>query len=262
MSSRTDVRDVDALDWVSNARFRAILERRRAEEIKGQTSPDTHSGVSVQEGLGLSTLVRSRPISRVLEIGLANGFSSMFILDALDEKPDGLLVSLDPFQDTQWEGRGRAHVRSCGFRTAHEVLTLASWDAYALLKARDVRFDLVFIDGSHAFDNCFADFFLSQKLLAPSGYIAFDDVGWPGVERVCEYVLANRECEVELVEGARGGAQPPWKTLLKRVGARLARTHRTPSPQTLTRTRVAREAEFIVIRFPDPESAEAPFRQF
>jgi hypothetical protein len=30
----------------------------------------------------------------------------MFILDALDQKPDGLPVSLHPFQDTQWEGRG------------------------------------------------------------------------------------------------------------------------------------------------------------
>jgi predicted O-methyltransferase YrrM len=201
VSDARDVHDVDALKWIANNGLRSILERRRVEETDGQLSPDMHSGVSVQVGYGLSALVRSRPISRVLEIGLANGFSSMFILDALDQKPDGLLVSFDPFQDTQWEGRGRANIGACGFRTPHEVLTLASWDAYALLKARDMRFDLVFIDGSHAFDNCFVDFFLSQKLLAPGGYIAFDDVGWAGVERVCEYVLANRDCEVELAEG-------------------------------------------------------------
>jgi hypothetical protein len=38
---------------------------------------------------------------------------------------------------------------------------------------------------------------------------------------------------VGLAEGRRIGAQPAWKSLLKAAGARLGRTHRTPSPQTV-----------------------------
>jgi predicted O-methyltransferase YrrM len=57
------------------------------------------------------------------------------------------------------------------------------WDSYVwpLLKlARDgtLQFDLVYLDGSHAYIHDVPAFFLAERLLKPGGMIVFDDYYW------------------------------------------------------------------------------------
>jgi predicted O-methyltransferase YrrM len=51
---------------------------------------------------------------------------------------------------------------------------------------------LVFIDGSHHFENVMADFLLANHLCCEGGYIVFDDANAPAIESVINYIFANR----------------------------------------------------------------------
>lgn len=51
---------------------------------------------------------------------------------------------------------------------------------------------LLFIDGSHHFENVMADFLLANHLCCEGGYIVFDDVNAPAIETVINYVITNR----------------------------------------------------------------------
>jgi hypothetical protein len=51
---------------------------------------------------------------------------------------------------------------------------------------------LIFIDGSHRFENVMTDFTLADRLCCKGGHIVFDDAWFPAVETVVNYITANR----------------------------------------------------------------------
>jgi methyltransferase family protein len=56
---------------------------------------------------------------------------------------------------------------------------------------KGVKIDLALIDGMHTFDYVLVDFFLTDKLMRPSGIIMMDDYSWPAIYKVCRYIAAN-----------------------------------------------------------------------
>ena len=80
------------------------------------------------------------------------------------------LVSIDPFQSTQWEGIGRLNVQRAGLGEFHHVFEAKDFVAMPKLleeveQGRRQKFDLIFIDGMHLFDYTLLDFFYADKLL-------------------------------------------------------------------------------------------------
>ena len=51
---------------------------------------------------------------------------------------------------------------------------------------------LIFIDGSHHFENVMTDFVLADLLCCEGGYIILDDACFPAIETVVNYVSSNR----------------------------------------------------------------------
>lgn len=146
------------------------------------------SAISVAEGRFLASMITSRNVRRTLEIGCANGLSSLFICDALSRNPDPRHVIVDPFQSAHWKGRGVANLKAAGF-DFWELIEQTSDEALPSLLARGDRFDFVFIDGSHTFDNVLLDFFYAQRLLNVGGVVVFDDVSMAAIRHVIRYVF-------------------------------------------------------------------------
>jgi predicted O-methyltransferase YrrM len=124
---------------------------------------------------------------------------------------------------------------------------------------------LIFIDGSHAYDNVFIDFYLTERHLNPGGILVFDDVSWPGVERVSHYVVTNRDYEIiaSLPRQVDNDTAPsPLISMLKHLGERLARTHRTPLARHQQDIKRVNRSEMIAFRTPGGNIFETSFHPF
>jgi predicted O-methyltransferase YrrM len=62
-----------------------------------------------------------------------------------------------------------------------------------ILEQGEGSFDFIFIDGWHTFDHTLLDCFYATRLLRVGGYLAIDDVIFPAVRRVVDFVL-NYPC--------------------------------------------------------------------
>ena len=158
----------------------------------GATAP-LHSCIDVGTAEALYRQVRARHPRLAVEIGMANGISTLAILTALAENGgEGQLISIDPNQSTQWHDCGRAAVARAGLAGRHRVLEKP--DALALpdLLAADTRIDFGYIDGWHTFDYALVDFWFLDKMTPRGGVIAFNDCGWPAVARAIRFVQTHR----------------------------------------------------------------------
>lgn len=150
----------------------------------------------------LADLIRSARPREVLEVGMANGSSSVAIMTTLRELGEGRLVSIDPFQlnptiavDGMMRGFGGAGVRNveqAGLSDLHTLIPDADYVALPRLLQDRRQFDFIFIDGYHSFDYTLLDFFYADLLLRPGGLVAFHDSSCVAVFRVCEFVANNK----------------------------------------------------------------------
>jgi hypothetical protein len=73
-----------------------------------------------------------------------------------------------------------------------EFYGLPSHIALPRLEAAGQQIDFAFIDGAHQFDYALTDFFLVDRLLRTGGLIVFDDTWLPSIQRVCRFIIRNR----------------------------------------------------------------------
>ncbi|MEX2174547.1 MAG: class I SAM-dependent methyltransferase [Pirellulaceae bacterium] len=149
-----------------------------------------------EEGDFLYRLVRENRPACTVEIGMANGISTLFMAAALAENGSGRHIAIDPFQTSDWKNVGLGLVRQAGLGDYVRLVELPSHQALPDLEREGIQAELIFIDGAHLTDYVFADFLVSDKLLAVGGLAVFDDSDWPAVHTVMRYALANRDFEV------------------------------------------------------------------
>jgi len=132
-----------------------------------------------------------------VEVGLAFGVSALDMLEALSEGGVPRLIGMDPSQhDDKWRGGGLHNIERAGYRHFYEFHEDTSQQVLPALVARGERVGVGFIDGWHTFDHALVDFFYIDQLLDIGGIIVFDDVGYPSIRRVCEFVVTNRSYEI------------------------------------------------------------------
>ena len=137
--------------------------------------------------------LRSQRPRVVVEVGMANGISTLAILTALKENGgEGQLVSIDPNQSTQWRDCGRAAVARAGLAARHRVIEKPDSLALPELLAASTRVDFGYIDGWHTFDYALVDFWYLDKMLPHDGVIAFNDCGWPAVAKAIRFAQTHR----------------------------------------------------------------------
>ena len=102
------------------------------------------------------------------------------------------LVSIDPFQKTQWNNNGIKLLTNSKLISRHKLIEKKSYEAMPeLLKDNEGKFDFIFIDGWHTFDYTLVDFFYADKILRKGGIIAVDDAKHQGVAKCLKYIDTN-----------------------------------------------------------------------
>jgi predicted O-methyltransferase YrrM len=207
--------------------------------------PDgTHKPLDIyiprDEGDYLYSLVRFLVPEQVVEVGMANGLSTLFIAQGLFDNAHGRHIAIDPFQFSDWGGAAIHQLHLAGLDHLVELVEKPSHQALPELEQAGVRAQLVFIDGNHLFDYVLTDFLAADRILDVGGLIAFDDADWPAVTQVIRFILANRHYGVAfpevVIEQARGaptrvgnlvraaaGALPPLAAKLRPDFLRPAR---------------------------------------
>jgi cephalosporin hydroxylase len=126
-----------------------------------------------------------------LEIGMAYGCSTLFFLAAIAKNGAGAHTAIDPFERESWHGVGLENVRNLG-ATAFQFIEDTDVHAATDLQRSGARFDFIFIDGNHRFDDALVDFTLFAPLLNNGGRIVFDDMWMPSVRTAVSFVQTNR----------------------------------------------------------------------
>ena len=159
---------------------------------------DRFTRISVAEGLFLYELCAAGGVTSTLEIGLAYGFSTVFLLAALERNGGGRHVAVDPYQAADWHGvgattagglvAGATHLTPASFECLEERSEAALVD----LQRRGESFGLVFVDGYHRFDDVLLDFTLAARMVPVGGLIVLHDRRLASVKAVASWVRHDR----------------------------------------------------------------------
>ena len=156
--------------------------------------PATH--ISPEEGMWIHNLCRQLRPKKTVEIGLAYGFSTIYILAALHENGMGSHTAIDPHQPAYHE-IGLRHPEKLNMADAFSLIRQMSVPALVDLHRKDEHFEFIFIDGNHRFDDVLVDFILSSEVCAIGGHIILDDMWVPAVQKTVSFVRLNRKDFVE-----------------------------------------------------------------
>ena len=144
----------------------------------------------------------------VISIDPHTGLATVPIEDQTDEKnftDSKYIGTLKPIYDMNITGAASSfkgllkHIDEWG--VSDIVKPKLNYSERAFEELRDVKAELVLIDGDHRYHFVKNDFDLYSQLVVPNGYIAFDDVGLVGVDTV----IAELE-EREDLRKEQGGA--------------------------------------------------------
>ena len=123
-------------------------------------------GIAPEYAVGLYRIVLARQPKRMVEIGMANGASTLAILSALaDLGGERLLISIDPGQSTQWRNVGLNNVQANGLAGWHRLIEAPDYLALPDLLQQHTQLDAAYVDGWHTFDYVLLDIFYLDKLL-------------------------------------------------------------------------------------------------
>ena len=153
---------------------------------------DKITRIRIEQGAMLNRLMREHSVKCSLEVGLAYGFSTVWMLDALRAQPNSAHTAIDPFQKTSFGGIGLAQAARLGGAVRFEWLPDYSIHALSDLIRQGRRFDFIYIDGNHRFDDVIVDFYLSDQLLRPGGLIVLDDMWMSSIQTAGNFIVQNR----------------------------------------------------------------------
>lgn len=147
-----------------------------------------HSQLPEREGLLLQHWLEQYRPSRLLEVGLGYGISSMYISDLVSEWPVEYYHIIDAFQARDWQGIGVKNLQDAGYWSSVVLHEELSELCLPRLLAEDLRYDFAFVDGWHTFDHVMLEFFYINRMLEVGGVIVFDDIHLPSLQKVLKCI--------------------------------------------------------------------------
>ncbi len=171
--------------------LKGMYENKLVDDAGQPVVMDTVTRISPQQGGLLYELARRPEVLRTLEIGFAYGFSTVFLLEGLVGKEGASHCAIDPFERGMWNGIGLRAVRALGFENFRWAEDSSIHELSRLVKAGE-RFDLVYIDGGHRFDDILVDFYLSDQVLNVGGFLIMDDMYLASTRLVDRFIATNR----------------------------------------------------------------------
>ncbi len=150
------------------------------------------SGSTLNNLLIINSLFHDRIPLRTLEIGFCHGVSGLLLL-SLHELYDkgGTHHAIDPFQSTAWDSVGKLQVNHWNLDNRFTLYEDFSCHVLSKLCLEKKKYDLIYIDGSHLFEDVFVDLYYSLRLLEDGGVVLFDDSTDPHVAKVLTFIESN-----------------------------------------------------------------------
>jgi predicted O-methyltransferase YrrM len=200
-------------------RLKRMFDSRFVETIDGRTVP-FEAGSTINNIQVLRHLVMALQPTRTLEIGLAHGASALTFLTSLREINAGgdfQHTAIDPYQRTIWNSAALHSIVVDGFRDHFQFYDEESSSALPRLCDERKEFQLIYIDGSHLFEDVFLDFAFTVRLLPIGGICLFDDCSERHVQKVIRFIKTNYS-EILRKYPLEGLVKKP---LLKRLANRI-----------------------------------------
>jgi predicted O-methyltransferase YrrM len=173
---------------------------------------DATTRIGPEQGMWLYQTCRELKPKQTAEIGLAYGFSAIYFLAAIHETGNGFHTSIDPLPGRFEVAIGPHQADKLDMKHAFRFIKERSYRAMVDLARGDERFELMFIDGSHRFDDALVDFTLAAELCPADGYIVLDDMWMPSLQRAASFIRKNRTDFAEI-------KTPVWNiAAFKRIG--------------------------------------------
>jgi len=161
-----------------------IIASKGFKDAEG-TFTQLHSSVTDMEVGFLNDLIAMCRPRTSLEVGCAQGISSLAICEAIGEDAGHTII--DAFQSTEWKGHGVHNLRAAGFSN-FRLIEQRSEFALPRLCEEGASFDFVFVDGWHTLDHVMVEFFYIDRMLPVGGIVAFDDTALTGLNRLMRYI--------------------------------------------------------------------------
>jgi cephalosporin hydroxylase len=190
------------------------------------------SGKKYDQLYGLSTRNNLKAIEQLmkrysprctLEVGMAFGGSAVvFAAMHRSSDPAGrhVHIAIDPYQSSLWDSVGRLKLEEAHLIDFVEVIEEKSSVVLPRLMAAGRQFGMIYIDGSHLFEDVFIDAYFCVRLLETGGYLLFDDSTDPHVAKVLAFINAS-------VAGLERQAEITWrKTIARYLGKRQLTVYR------------------------------------
>ncbi len=192
------------------------------------------AGMREEEYARLGEILDDLCPEATLEIGMANGGSTLVLCEFLKKQGHGKHTAIDPFQTAPkgWAGKGVERVRQAELDSWYELLEELDYLALPRLVAAQKTFDFILIDGWHSFDYTLLDLFYADLLLKENGVLAVHDTGWPAVYKACRFLETHKPYD---------RLSPPIAvaipTLIGRLARRIGQIVRGPKSYQEARSR-------------------------
>jgi predicted O-methyltransferase YrrM len=156
-------------DPARRALAQRLYEEGRAHDARHPDRLARWRNVEPETAALLGVLVRAKRARRVLEIGTSNGYSTMWLADAV-EATGGEVVTLEI--EPERTALARENLARAGLQAVVDLRTADA--AGALPELRDGAFELTFLDAERdAYVGYWPDL---VRTLAPAGLLAVDNV--------------------------------------------------------------------------------------
>lgn len=141
----------------------------------------------------LKDYIKEYKCKKILEVGMADGMSSIAILQALNDNfnGEGSLTSIDPHQSSYWNNNGIKNIKHLNLQKNHTLIEKYDYIALPELLSKGEKYDLIFIDGSHIFDSVIHNNFYCDMLLKVGGILINDDMWMPAIKKAFNYIKNN-----------------------------------------------------------------------
>jgi predicted O-methyltransferase YrrM len=170
------------------------VPRGRVEELLGEVAANTaitamearikllpYSGI-FRGGPELYCIVRQARPKIVLETGVGTGYSSSFILEALEANGNGRLTSIDqPNQDQSWKlppGEGPGFLVRTDLKSRWTLVLGKTRELLPEVTKMSPEIDMFFHDSEHTYDTMMFEYETAMSALAPGGLLLSDDSMW------------------------------------------------------------------------------------
>ena len=149
----------------------------------------SHNNISI-----IRSLMMARQPERTMEVGLSMGASALTFAQShadLGHAPQAQHTAIDPWQRPILHSIGLKAMERAGLTPyLHFDERTSDLSLPAFIEAGR-SFQLIYIDGSHAFEDVFLDCHYAYHLLEPRGLVLFDDCADPSIAKVLKFIRRN-----------------------------------------------------------------------